>query len=164
MQLKIVDDMTAAQFLMALQRFISRRVTPDTFTLDNIPHFKLMKTTVDKAWRRSITHENVQKFTSDAESKWKFFVEFSPCMGGFYERLVGIVKSSLRKAIQRKFLSTTQFRTYRTECEHILNSRPLVYINDDIKSTEAITPNKFFCLNPKTSTPILEDGWWKSTF
>ena len=144
---------------MALKRFISRRVTPDTFTLDNIPHFKLMKTTVEIAWRQSITHENVQKFTSNAESKWKFFVEFSPCMGGFYdERLAGIVKSSLRKAVQRKFLSTTQFRTYRTECEHILNSRPLVYINDDIKSTEAITPNKFFCLNPKTSAPILEDG------
>ena len=118
-----------------------------------------MKTTVEIAWRQSITHENVQKFTSNAESKWKFFVEFSPCMGGFYdERLAGIVKSSLRKAVQRKFLSTTQFRTYRTECEHILNSRPLVYINDDIKSTEAITPNKFFCLNPIASTPILEDG------
>ena len=78
-------------------------------------------------------------------------------MGGFYERLVGMVKSSLRKAIQRMFLTKTQFRTYAIECEHILNSRPLVYINDDIKSTEAIMPNHFLCLNPKKSGPILED-------
>ena len=88
----------------------------------------------------------MQKFTSDAGIKWKFIVEFSPWMGGFYERLVGMVKSSLRKTIQRKFLTTTQFRTYAIECEHILNSRSLAYIDDDIRSTEAITPNHFLML------------------
>ena len=77
---------------MVLQRFISRRNTPDTIILDNAPQFKLTKPTVDKAWQQSITHENVQKFTSDAGIKWKVIVEFSPWMGGFYERLVGMVK------------------------------------------------------------------------
>ena len=76
--LEIVDDMTAEQFLMALQRFISRRNTPDTIILDNAPQFKLTKTTVDKAWQQSITHENVQRFTSDAGIKWKFITEFFP--------------------------------------------------------------------------------------
>ena len=125
--LEIVDNTTAEQCLMALRRFISRRNTPHTIILDNTPQFKLTKTRVDKAWQQSITHENMQRFTSDAGMKWKFIIEFSPWMGGFYERLVGMVKSSLRKAIQRKFLTTTQFRTYATESEHILNSRPLVY-------------------------------------
>ena len=92
LHLEIVDDMTAEQFLMVLQRFISRRNTPDTIILDNAPQFKLTKPTVDKAWQQSITHENVQKFTSDAGIKWKVIVEFSPWMGGFYERLVGMVK------------------------------------------------------------------------
>ena len=142
---------------MALRRFMSRRNTPDTIILDNAPQFKLTKTTMDKAWKSTITDEKVQGFTSNVGIKWKFIVEFSPWMGGFYERLVGMVKSSLRKAIQKKFLSTTQFRTYATECERILNSRPLVYIDDDIKSVEAITPNHFLCLNLNDSTPILED-------
>ena len=79
-------------------------------------------------------------------------------MGGFYEKLVGMVKSSLKKAIQRKFLTTTIFRTYATECEHILNSRPLVY-TDDNRSTKAITPNHFLCLNPRNSAPTFEDDW-----
>ena len=78
-------------------------------------------------------------------------------MGGFYERLVGIVKSSLRTTIQRKFLTTTPFRTYAIESKHILNSRPLVYIDGNIRSTEAITTNHVFCLNPEHSAPILED-------
>ena len=148
--LEMVDDMTSEQFLMALQRFISRRNTLHTVILDNAPQFKLTKTTVDKAWKQSVTHENMQRFTSDAGIKWKFIIEFSPWMGGFYERLVGMVKSLLRKVIQRKFLTATQFRTYAIGCEQILNSRPLVYIDDDIRSTEAITPNHFLCLNPKT--------------
>ena len=149
--------MTAEQFLMALRRFISRRNTPHTIILDNAPQFKLTKTTADKAWQQSITHENMQRFTSDAGMKWKFIIEFSPWMWGFYERLVGIVKSSLRKAIQRKFLTTTQFRTYTTECEHILNSRPLAYINNDIRPTNAITLNHFLCLNPRNSALTLEE-------
>ena len=142
---------------MVLQRFVSRRNTLDTIILEYTSQFKLTKTTVDKERQQSITHENVHRFTSDAGIKWKFIIEFSPWMGGFYERLVGMAKSSLRKAIQRKFLTTTQFRTYAIKCEHILNSRPLVYIDDDIRPTEAITPNYFLCLNPKNSVPILED-------
>ena len=80
MHLEIVDDMTAEQFLMTLRRFISRGNTPHTIILDNAPQFKLAKTTVDKAWKRSITHENVQRFTSDAGMKWKFIIEFSSWM------------------------------------------------------------------------------------
>ena len=118
--LEIVDDMTTEQFLMALQRFISRRNTPDTIILDNAPQFRLTKVTEDKAWQQSITHENVVRFAGDAGIKWKFIIEFFPGMGGFYERLVGMVKSSLRKAIQRKFLTTTQFQTYATECNTYL--------------------------------------------
>ena len=46
--LEIVDDMTAEQFLMALQRFTSRRNTADTTILDNAPQVKLTKKTADK--------------------------------------------------------------------------------------------------------------------
>ena len=53
-------------------------------------------------------------------------------MGGFYERLVGMVKSSLIKAIGRTYLTQTQFTTFTTESEGIINWRPLVYIDDDI--------------------------------
>ena len=86
--LEVVDDMTAEQFLMSLRRFISRRNTPDTIILDNAPQFKLTKTVVDKAWQQTITHEDVENFTSNAGIKWKFIVEFFPWMKGFYERLV----------------------------------------------------------------------------
>ena len=78
-------------------------------------------------------------------------------MGVFFERLFGMVKSSLRKAIKRKFLITIQFQTFAIKCEYILNSRPLVYIDEYIRSTEAKTANYFLCLNPRNSVSILED-------
>ena len=155
--LEIVDDMTAEQFLTALQKFTSRRNTLDTIILDSAPQYKLKKTTVDKAQQQSITHENVQRFTSHAGIKWKFIITFSPWMGVFFERLFGMVKSSLRKAIKRKFLITIQFQTFAIKCEYILNSRPLVYIDEYITLTEAKTANYFLCLNPRNSVSILED-------
>ena len=64
------------QFLIALQRIITQRNTPDTIILNNGSQFKLSKATVDKAWQKSITHENVQKFAKDAEIKRKLLSFF----------------------------------------------------------------------------------------
>ena len=76
-------------------------------------------------------------------------------MGCFYERLVGMVKSSLRKAIGRTYLTKTQFTTFTKESQGKINSKPLVYIDDDINSTNAIAPMHFLSLNPKIGTPSL---------
>ena len=77
-------------------------------------------------------------------------------MGGFYERLVGLVKRSLRKAIGRKLLTNDQLLTVLKETEAVVNSRPLVYIGDDINSSVTITPGNFLCLNQHTGIPETE--------
>ena len=46
--LKVVDDMTAEEYLMALRKCISRRGTPKEIILDNAPQFMFTKTTIDK--------------------------------------------------------------------------------------------------------------------
>ena len=74
-------------------------------------------------------------------------------MGGFYERLVGMVKSSLRRAFGRTYLTQTQFSTFKTKSEGIINSRPLVYIDDDINSTNTIAPMHFLSLNTEIGAP-----------
>jgi len=77
-------------------------------------------------------------------------------MGVFYERLVGLVKLSLRKTIGRRILSLSHMQTRIKEIELVLNSRPLVYINDDINPNIAITPSHFLTLIPKTEIPVLK--------
>ena len=71
---------------------------------------------------------------------------------GIYERLVGMVKSSLEKAIDGTFLTKSQFINFTTESEGIINSWPLAYIDNDINSTSTIAPMHFLSLNPKIGT------------
>ena len=52
-------------------------------------------------------------------------------------------KIIIKKGNSKKVSNNDPIRTYAIKCEHILNSRPLVYIDGNIRSTEAIMPNCF---------------------
>ena len=80
--------MKAEQILSALRRFIARRGKPDQIILDNAPHFKATKNAVDMAWEKVVDNPSVHSYVTDQRIKWSFIIELSPCMGGFYERLV----------------------------------------------------------------------------
>ena len=75
-------------------------------------------------------------------------------MGGFCERLVGRTKTALKKTNGKLHLTHTQLQTIITEVEAVINNRPLVYVDDDLKN-QIITPNHFLSLNTKNGTPEL---------
>ena len=77
-------------------------------------------------------------------------------MGGAYERLVGLVKRILRKVLGKLSFTYDQLFTILTESEAVLNSRPLIFVGEDIDSGFALTPGDFLSLNPKTGTPELQ--------
>ena len=143
--LELVKDLTAEQFLLALRRFIARRGKPTQIILDNAPQFKLVKTAIDKAWKETISHHEVQSYTANQGTEWNFIVELAPWMGGFYERLVGTVKGALKKSIGKICLTEKKLETFLAEVEAVINSRPLVYVGED-----------FLNLNPKSGIPVIE--------
>ena len=151
--LKIVSDMSADMFLLALRRFVSRRGKPDEIILDNASQFKVTKDVVDASWKKIIQDESVYNYTSMNGIKWNFITEFAPWEGGFYERLVGMVKSCIRKCIGRVILTKDQLNTFMIETEAVINSRPLVYVDDDINSKNVITPGHFISMISTTGTP-----------
>ena len=155
--LEIVNDLTAEEFIMALRRFIARRGKPSNIISDNAPQFKLANSTVELAWNKVITDEAVTSYIANEGIKWSFIVELSPWMGGFYERMVGSSKTALKKAIGQKLLTPIQLQTYLTETEAILNTRPLVYIGEDLNDGTIITPSHFLSPNTKTGVPTLEE-------
>ena len=61
----------------------------------------------------------------------KYTTAMAPWRGGFYERLVGLVKQGLRKEIGCKLLSWDKLITTITEVEAIINTRPLTYVYGD---------------------------------
>ena len=80
-------------------------------------------------------------------------MQLAPWMGGFYERMVGVVKSSLRKVLGRLLLTFDQLSTLIVEVEAAVNSGPLVYVSSDILSSFTLTPNHFLSLNPFVGGP-----------
>ena len=158
--LELVADMSADQFLLCLQRFIARRGKPSRIICDNASQFKLVHSTVDKMWKRVTMAKDVITYVSDKNIQWSFITERAPWRGGFYERLVRLVKQALRKTLGKICLTVIQLQTVLCEFEAVLNSKPLAYVRSNFESRYAITPAPFLSLNVNTGTPPLnqEEG------
>ena len=154
--LELVEDMTPEKFLMALRRFIARRGRPEVIISDNAPQFKVADTTLEKAWQKILRDAEVQSNVSEQGITWLFIKELSPWMGGFYERLIGITKTALKKSVGRLSLTNIQLQTTLSEIEAIVNSRPLIYLEDDVNSP-IITPQHFLSINTKNGSPTIGD-------
>ncbi|XP_061167953.1 uncharacterized protein LOC133176911 [Saccostrea echinata] len=146
--LELMQDMSTEQLLLGLRRFIARFGKPKQIISDNGAQFKLASLVLEKGWEKVTSDKDVQSYIANEEIQWQFIVELAPWMGGFYERLVG-VKRCLRKTMGKLCLTNKQMRTMLAEVEAVVNTRPLVYIGDDINSNITLTPAHFLTLNPK---------------
>ena len=87
--------------------------------------------------------DEVKHYITEGGVKWQFTTALAPWQGGFYERLVGLVKRSLRKAMGQRCFTIDQLITILTEVEAIVNTRPLTYVYDEIDSGFTLTPAHF---------------------
>ncbi|CAC5402675.1 unnamed protein product [Mytilus coruscus] len=146
-------DMTTDQFLLGFRRFVARCGTPIQIISDNALQFKAASNVVQQEWEKVLNDSDIQNYVSNKGISWKFIAELAPWMGGFYERLVGLAKRSLRKTTGKVCLSVEQLRTLLTEVEAVVNSRPLAYIGEDIDSNIVLTSSCFLTLNKHTGIP-----------
>lgn len=63
-----------------------------------------------------------------------------PWWGGFFERLIGMMKNALSKAIGRALLRFEELEVVLLHVESFLNNRPLCYVGEGFE-TPVITPN-----------------------
>ena len=70
----------------------------------------------------------MQSYLAERRISWKFNLAKAPWWGGFYERLLALVKICLKKTIGTARLSYDELSTVITEIEGVLNSRPLTYM------------------------------------
>ena len=93
-------------------------------------------------------------FYSNEGITWKYTTAMAPWWGGFYERLVGLVKQGLRKGICCNLLSWHKLIIMITEVEVIINTRPLTYVYGDFLSGFTLTPAHFLTANLDTVIPF----------
>ena len=110
---------------------------------------KLVNTTLNKQWRQILSDKEVLNYVAVEGIKWMYTTALAPWQGGFYERLVSMIKRCLRKAVGRKHFSLEQLITLLAEIEVVLNSRPLTYVYEDFDSGFVLTPAHFLVANRK---------------
>lgn len=137
LHLEVVKDLSASTFLLAFRQFCGRRGLPSTMISDNAKTFKASAAEIQKV----VHSEEIHDYLTNQKVIWKFIVEKALWWGGFWERLVGMVKRCLRKAVGRSTLTVEELRTVVVEIESTLNNRPITFLYDDEQGvSRALTP------------------------
>ncbi|XP_065222626.1 uncharacterized protein LOC135847123 [Planococcus citri] len=137
--LELLENMTTQEFLLAFRNFIALRTIPKFVISDNAPQFKITKSVFENLWKQIISDNDVIDFCKNNSIEWKLLPEYAPWHGGFYERLIGIVKMSLKKTIFNCIITENQLRTVLYEVTSVINSRPIVYVGEN--DSNVLTPN-----------------------
>ena len=120
--LELVDSTSADDFILAYRRFVARYGIPRLIRSDNGTGFVAAARTLS------------------SKVKCVFNPPASPWHGGFYERLVAVVKSPLRRVLGRALLTWQEMATLLTEVASTVNDRPLTHVGD-VNDLSPLTPN-----------------------
>ena len=139
-------------FLDGFRRFQARRGQVRRLWSDNATNF----TSANKELRTVIEEWNAsglgQKFLQQGVD-WKFLPSRASHMGGVHERLIRSARSCLRHVLQQQALNDESFMTLLTECEFVLNSRPLTQASADPSDLASICPNDVLIPRPGSGLP-----------
>ena len=134
--IELVEDLTAKTFRKSLKSLMTRRGTPQQIVSDNAKTFQ-----ATARWLQSIVrNERVQDLLHEHEINWRFNLSRSPWWGGFFERMVGMVKNTMKKTLGFANLTISELQEVLLDIEFCLNNRPLTYQTDQLDD-EVLTPN-----------------------
>ena len=152
--LELLSTLSKYEFVLAFRRFCALYSVPQLIISDHGSNFR----GCDNFLKRIQDEPEVQNHLKGVNIKWKFITPRSPWQGGFYERLIGVVKSSLNKSIANRKLSFVELQTVVCEIATLVNSRPLTYLSDSTDG-EVLTPNHMiFGRNVVIAPPLNEFG------
>ena len=143
--LELTDSQSLSDFMLALRRFAARRGLPSIIYSDNAATFNGAKA-------------QIQAYFGHLAPMWKNIVPLSPWWGGWWERLVRSVKTSLRHTVGNRCLTRSELETSLHEVEAYVNSRPITFTSDEIDCCNPLTPNHFLIGRVAGfDSPVIED-------
>ena len=125
--LELVELLSTEQTNLALRRLAARRGLPCVIFPDNAKGFVA----------------SPQQLQKQLAPDWRFIATSSPWWGGWWERLIHSIKSSLKNTCGRHSLTRTELETTLHEVESCVNSRPLTYVSDEANAESPLTPGHF---------------------
>ncbi|UYV75589.1 hypothetical protein LAZ67_13000678 [Cordylochernes scorpioides] len=139
--LELTKTVSTEGFLDTFRRFVARRGRPSIVYSDNGLNFVGCNNLFKKVnWNDVLRYATVQRI------KWNFNPPTAAFWGGWWERLVGLMKQLIRKVLGDKTVSYEELQTVICEVESAMNSRPLTAISEE-SGLVPRTPTKFMCDN-----------------
>ncbi|UYV77367.1 hypothetical protein LAZ67_15000707, partial [Cordylochernes scorpioides] len=134
---QLCTSLTTETFIGAMRRFVARRGRPSTIYSDNGLNFvgcKNLFSTLD--WNKIVEYGAINRIS------WKFNPPTACWWGGFWERMIGIVKQLLRSVLGSARVTNEELQTLLCDVEALVNNRPLTYVSEDDDELPPLTPNK----------------------
>jgi len=152
--IEVVYSLDTDSFLNAVMRFISRRGKPMEFRSDNATNFKAGDRELKEAVR-SWNQAQISNHLTQNNIEWKYNPPGASHMGGVWERQIRSVRKVLNSLLKEQCLDDEALCTVMCQAEHIVNSRPLTAVSDDINDLEALTPAHLLNLHRE---PVMPPG------
>ena len=151
--LEVVSDCSAGATMRAVERFCNRRGCPHVLRTDNQPGFLKAAKGFQEIFNNAPQEEDqFHCFFAKKGIEWTTVPERCASMNGLVERLVGLVKRALRKALWKTYVSPDVFETLITKVEAVINSRPLLQPGTEVEDS-CLTPAHFIAPTSQLSLP-----------
>jgi len=115
--LELVSSLLTEAFLESFRRFIARRGSPKTIYSDHETNF----VGAENAFRK-LDWKRIAAVAAMGKIYWIFIPPNAACWGGWCERLIGTLKTILRKVLGKSALDYEEITTILCECEDYVNS------------------------------------------
>ena len=126
------------EFRQVLKEFVTRRGAPKMIVSDNAKTFE-----ATSEWLKTLkSNDDLNNYIARENITWRFNLSRAPWWGGFFERLIGIMKRALSKTIGRGYLKFCELENILYDIENFMNNRLLTYQGEDFEQP-ALTPNTF---------------------
>ena len=117
--LDLARRLEASEFLVSLKGLIARRGRPRTIYSDNGSTF-----IGAAAWIKQVQNdEKLNDFLARHQITWKFNLSRAPWWGGQFERMIGLVKTTMRKTIGNAYLTFDELKEVFLDVEIALTSK-----------------------------------------
>ncbi|XP_045178062.2 uncharacterized protein LOC123538159 [Mercenaria mercenaria] len=140
--LEIAYSLDTNSFLNALNRFVSRRGTPNLILSDNGTNFVGCVNEL-KDHYQNLDQSAIVKDASNRKIEWKFIPPNAPHFGGCHESMVKSAKKALYALLGNADITDEELHTAVVGAENLINSRPLTYQSSNPSDDIVLTPNHF---------------------